>query len=387
MIFELLETNLFASILVGILFICTVVLCVYYFRFLKIKPNKQPLDLYNQQPISVVIATRNQHDQLRQNLPFFLDQNYANFEIVVVIDESDKELSYIMSDFEKRYSNLKIVSFEWSRNFFVSHKFAESVGIKSATYDRILLSNITTRPASPEWIARMSKTLSGDKKIVIGYHTLASKTSFINAFIRFDTFLYTLSYLRAAISGHSFTANSKNLAFDRSIYYDTKGIARFYNVNTGDENMFVNKATTKTNTAIEIHPDAIIKDQQKPIFSEWFEKRIRRRVLIKEFKPVNRFGLVIHDLFTALFYIISGLIFGCFFLPATSLDIPIDLLIVAGGLFFLKLLIQWIVFKRTMNLFKEHGFLLLIPIFDLVKLILLPILLFTGLFTKRTTWK
>ncbi|MDR0436991.1 MAG: glycosyltransferase [Bacteroidales bacterium] len=389
MILELLENHLFASILVGMLFICTVVLCVYYFRFLKIKINKQPLDLYDQkQPISVVIATRNEHDQLRQNLPFFLNQNYANFEIVVVIDESDKELTYIMDEFEKRHSNLKVVSFEWSRNFFVSHKFAESVGIKSATYDRILVSNITTRPASPEWIARMSRALSGDKKIVIGYHTMTIKPSFINVFVRFDTFFYTLYYLRAALSGHSFTADCKNLAFDRSLFYDTKGIARFYNVNTGDENMFVNKATTKINTAIEIHPDAIVKGQLKPTFGEWFEKTIRRRVLIKEFKKINRVGLFLYDLFMALFYIVSGLIFGCFFLPETSFfDIPMDFLMIAGGLFFLKILIQWIVFKRMMSRFKECGFLLLIPVFDLVKLILLPVLLFIGLFTKRITWK
>jgi glycosyltransferase involved in cell wall biosynthesis len=388
MIVELLENNLFASILVGILFVCTVVLCICYFRLLKLKPIRKSLDSSDQRPISVVIATRNEHHQLRQNLPFFLDQNYSNFEVVVVIDDSDTDLVYIINEFEKLYSNLKVVSFEWGRNFFVSHKFAESVGIKSATHDRILLSDICTRPASPEWISHMSETLSDNKKIVLGYHALASKISLLNAFVRFDTFFYTLRYLRAALSGQAFTADSKNLTFDRSLFYETKGITKFYNVNTGDEDMFVNKATTVTNTAIEIHPDAFVKGQEVTTFGEWFSKKIRHRVLIREFKTINRFGLAAHNLFMSLFYIISLVILGCFFLSqSTIFNMPLELSIAASGIIILKFLVQWIVFKRLMSTFRERGFLLLIPVFDLMKLTILPVLILIGLFTKRITWK
>jgi glycosyltransferase involved in cell wall biosynthesis len=388
MIIELLEHSLFASVLVGALFLCTFVLCICYFRFLKVKPNKKTLDPSDQRPISVVIATRNEHEQLRQNLPFFLDQNYANFEVVVVIDDSDKDLVYIINEFEKLYPNLKIVSFEWSRNFFVNHKFAESIGIKSATYDRILLSDICTRPASPEWVSHMSKSLSDNKKIVLGYYALASKTSLANAFVRFDTFFYALRYLRAAMSGQAFTADSKNLAFDRLLFYDTKGVTKFYNINTGDEDMFVNKAATETNTTIEIHPNAFVKGQEITTFGEWFAKKIRHRVLIREFKTFNRLGMAIHDWFMVLFYLILFVISGCFFLPETNFfEIPSELFLISGGLIILKFLIQWIVFNRMMNLFKIRGFLLLIPIFDLMKLMILPVLILTGLFTKRVTWK
>ena len=388
MVLELLENSLFASILVGILFVCTVILCICYFRLIKIRSYARSSDLSDQRPISVVIATRNEHDQLRQNLPFFLNQNYANFEVVVVIDDSDKDLVYIINEFEKLHSNLKVVSFEWGRNFFVSRKFAESVGIKSATHDRILLSHISTRPASPNWISQMSKTLSDNKKIVIGYHTLASKISLLNAFVRFDTFSYTLRYLRAAISGRPFTANSRNLAFDRGLFYETKAIAKFYNVNTGDEDMFVNKAATGTNTTIEIHPSAFVKGQETTSFGEWFAKRVRHRVLVREFKTFNRLGFLIHDLSMALFYAVLFAILSCFFLPKVSFFyVPFELLTAACGIIVLKFSIQWIVFKRMMSTFKERGFLLLIPLFDLMKLVILPVLIFVGLFTKRTTWK
>lgn len=388
MLFELLENSLYALILVGILFVCTVVLCIYYFRFLKLKPNKISLDLSVKKPISVVIAIGNEHEQLRQNLPFFFNQNHPEFEVVVVIDGSDRDLVYIMDEFEKLHPNLKIVNFEWSKNFFVSRKFAESVGIKSATHDRILLSHITTRPASPEWISQMSRTLSDNKKIIIGYHTLASKTSFSNAFVRFETFFYTLRYLRSVLSGRPFTASSKNLAFHRSLFYETKGIEQFYNVNTGDENMFVTRAATKANTGIEVHPNAFVKEQETVTFAEWFAKKIRHRVLLKEFKFSNRLELAVQDWFMALFHLTAFAILGCFFLPKTHVfAVPLEILILAGGIVFLKFLIQFAVFKCMMSVFKERGFLLLIPLFNLIKLFILPILFFVGLFTKRITWK
>ncbi len=388
MLADIFESSVFALILLGIFLVCSIVLSIHYFRFLKIRSTRERVDASDQSPISIVIATRNEHDQLRQNLPFFMEQNYANLEVVVVIDDSDQGVNYIMQEFEKQYANLKVVSFDWSRNFFVDQKFAESVGIKSATHERILLSNICTRPASPEWVARMSNALSGDKKIVIGYHAMMPKSTFANAFVRFDRFVYVLRYMRAAISGNPFTADRKNVAFDRSLFYDAKGVAQFYNVNTGDEDMFVNRASTASNTTIEIHPNAFVKGQIEPSFHDWFEKKIRHRLLFKEFKAKNKLGLIVYDLFTALFYLFLIGILVCFFLPNPHISITLsDFVLFGGGVFVLKNLVQMLVFRKLMHTFQEHGLLLLMPFFDLLLLVSYPALLFTELFTKRITWK
>jgi len=388
MLFELFENSLYALILVGILLVSTVALCIYYIRLLKIKPTKESLDLSVKKPISVVIATRNEHEQLRQNLPFFLNQDHPEFEVVVVIDGSDRDVVYIMNEFKKTHANLKVVEFEWAKNFFVSRKFAESVGIKSAKYDRILQSHIGTRPCSPHWISQMSRTLTDRKEIVIGYHALASKTSFSNALIRFDTFFYKLRYLRSALSGHPFTANRKNLAFDRTLFYKTKGRERFYNINTGDDSMFVNKAATRTNTSVETHANAFVKDQDAITFDRWFARKIRQRILMGELRFGQRLSFALHNWFMALFYLSFLTILTCFLLPETSwFALTSCALILVGGVAFVKFLIQFLVFNRMMNIFQERGFLLLIPLFDFIKLFISPILFFTGLFTKRITWK
>ncbi|RYE13118.1 MAG: glycosyltransferase, partial [Sphingobacteriales bacterium] len=42
----------------------------------------QPVNI----PVSVIISARNEHDNLAYNLPIILEQNYADFEVVVIND-------------------------------------------------------------------------------------------------------------------------------------------------------------------------------------------------------------------------------------------------------------------------------------------------------------
>ena len=60
-------------------------------------------------PVSIVICARNEYQNLLTYLPGILEQDYPEFEVVVVNDASDDESIYLLRDFAKKYSNLKIV--------------------------------------------------------------------------------------------------------------------------------------------------------------------------------------------------------------------------------------------------------------------------------------
>ena len=46
------------------------------------------------------------------NLSSFLEQDYPDYEVIVVDDQSIDSTKYVLKDFEKNYSNLKVVSIE-----------------------------------------------------------------------------------------------------------------------------------------------------------------------------------------------------------------------------------------------------------------------------------
>ena len=48
-----------------------------------------------EEPVSVILTVRNQAVQLRHNLPFILEQDYENFEVIVVNDADNGALAYV----------------------------------------------------------------------------------------------------------------------------------------------------------------------------------------------------------------------------------------------------------------------------------------------------
>ena len=64
----------------------------------------------SQQAVSVVICARNEAANLRQNLPTILEQDYPNFEVLVVNDASTDDSLDVLNELSKQYAHLKIVS-------------------------------------------------------------------------------------------------------------------------------------------------------------------------------------------------------------------------------------------------------------------------------------
>ena len=61
-------------------------------------------------PVSVIISARNEAENLRNYLPFILQQNYPDYEVVVVNDCSYDTSDLVLEEFEKQYPHLKVVS-------------------------------------------------------------------------------------------------------------------------------------------------------------------------------------------------------------------------------------------------------------------------------------
>jgi len=137
--------------------------------------------------VSVVICAHNEYYNLKANLPLILEQDYPEFEVLVVNHASDDETSYLLSDLQREYPRLKSIEIQMDLNFFSGKKFPLSIGIKSAKYDRILLTDADCRPSSPQWITNMQSAYREGIKIVLGYSPYTRSKGLLNKLIRFDT--------------------------------------------------------------------------------------------------------------------------------------------------------------------------------------------------------
>ena len=97
--------------------------------------------------VSVIITSSNKADLLRQNLEYFLRQDYPCFEVVVVDECSEDDTKEVLSDFQERYPNLKTSRIPPETKFRQTKKIAIHIGVLAAQYDVLLFSEIECRPA------------------------------------------------------------------------------------------------------------------------------------------------------------------------------------------------------------------------------------------------
>ena len=107
--FSLLELIVF-----GVLLLALIYQLYFYFRYLygvlryknRIKNNKVPF-LTEQPPVSVIICAKDEVENLRKFLPFILQQDYPDFEVIVINDGSTDETDILLKDFCEKHSNLR----------------------------------------------------------------------------------------------------------------------------------------------------------------------------------------------------------------------------------------------------------------------------------------
>ena len=221
-------------------------------------------------PISVIISARNEAENLPRFLPAILNQDYPNFEVVVVNDCSVDQTPQILLDMSKNYPHLKLVTVVEHPRFKTGKKFALTMGIKAAANEHLLFTDADCAPASPHWIACMAANFTGETEIVLGYSPYLKTPGFLNAFTRFETLRTGINYLSAAIGRSAYMGIGRNLSYTKSLFFRCKGFASHLHIMAGDDDLFVNRNATPNNTAIEIHPDAFTFSESKQSLSSYY---------------------------------------------------------------------------------------------------------------------
>lgn len=143
---------------------------IFFFGRLAFLKNNQEKHLFP--PVSVVIAARNESDNLYENLPKLLTQDYpAPFEVVVVNHQSIDDSKYLLEALQRQYPNLSVMDVERSKHLPASKKFPLTMGIKKAKYEHLLLTDADCAPTSEQWLSKMAGKFSEKHEIILGYLT------------------------------------------------------------------------------------------------------------------------------------------------------------------------------------------------------------------------
>ena len=319
--------------------------------------------------VSVVICARDEAHNLVQTLPAVLVQDYkSSFEVVLVNDNSTDDTKYLVDEFKKAFKNINHVLLTQEAKMIAGKKFPLSMGIKSAKYEIVLLTDADCVPATEHWIKKMQAAYTDNIEIVLGYGAYRKKPGFFNKLIRFETFHTALQYLTYALSGNPYMGVGRNLSYKKQVFLRNKGFSSINQVPSGDDDLFINQVATARNTAVCIDPDTHTLSEPKSTWNEWMAQKYRHYTTSRYYKSNHKLLLGLYSTSQFLLYplLIVSIIFYSWWISL--------------AVFGVRFLIQAFVFYKGMKKLNELDLWPLFIVFDIF-------MFFYYLFTLPAIWK
>ncbi|HUX58791.1 MAG TPA: glycosyltransferase [Bacteroidales bacterium] len=332
----------------------TVQLFYYLFFYLAVYLYKPSGIKSKKEPVSIIICARNEAENLREFLPSVLEQDYPDYEVIVVNDCSEDNSYDILGKYLIQYPHLKISNVNKDPKFTHNKKFAQFIGIKAAKNDILLFTDADCQPQSDKWLKGMTSHFNEKISFVLGYGGYLHIKGLLNKYIRYDSMTIAMQYLGMAIRGIPYMGVGRNLAYRRSVFFTNKGYGIHNHIISGDDDLFVNANAFSGNTSVEFSTGTHTRSVPNKNISDWIKQKKRHLTTSSYYKFRDKILLSTEPLTRTLFYITFIVLLSILFLWPVILAV-----------FGLRLLIQIIVLSLVQRKLIEPGLIIYSLFFDI----------------------
>lgn len=328
-------------------------------------------------PISVIVCAKNEEENAANFIPLLAEQNYPDFEIVLIDDASSDGTLAVFEAFEKQYPNIRLVKVQNNEAFWGNKKYALTLGIKAAKKEYLLFTDADCYPTSKDWITAMSSQFTMHKTIVLGYGGYEKMAnSFLNKIIRFETVLTAIQYFSWAKLGHPYMGVGRNMAYKKEEFFNVNGFIEHIQVRSGDDDLFINQAANAKNVTIAYTPESFTYSKPKTSFKEFFTQKRRHVATANYYKPFDKLQL-------GIFYCSQLL---CIILPIILLAFQFQWILVLS-LLLGRYIVAWTVVGFSAGKLKENDIKFWFPIVEIVLIVTQINIFITNIFSKPVHWK
>ncbi len=117
---------------------------------------------HNSPKVSIILPARNEEEFIGRCLDSLIEQDYSNYEIIIIDDSSDDSTSKIISEYAKKNSKIIPVSAQTKPDGWMGKNWACMEGYKKATGDILLFSDADTKHSQNVISLAVSHLLSFD---------------------------------------------------------------------------------------------------------------------------------------------------------------------------------------------------------------------------------
>ena len=350
--------------------------CIYYFLFSKFSfSHHQKNEKQEFLPVSLIVCAKNEAENLRIHIPFWLEQNYPDFEIILINDASYDDSLDVMESFAEKNSYIKIVDVKNNEAFWGSKKYALTLGIKKASHQRLIFTDADCKPSSKNWLLEMASHLKDEKQLILGFGAYQKLPGLLNKLIRFETLMTAVQYFSYAKAGNAYMGVGRNLGYNSKLFYDNDGFMSHMDIPSVDDDLFVNQVATKKNTAICFSEDSFTYSIPKKSWSDWFLQKKRHVTTANHYKFKHKFLLGLFYVSEILFWVLS-------IVTLLLIEWKIPVIIIA-----FRFLIQYVIIGKAAKKLNQKDLTLLLPIWELLLVFIQLTIFISNSASKPTKWK
>lgn len=366
------------TFLFALFIVVAIINILFYIGYFSFATSTPTIPKEKLKPVSVLVCAKNEAENLRNFIPSILNQDFANFELILINDASSDDTLEIMEEFQEMDPRVRVVNVHNNEAFWGKKKYALTLGIKKAKYPFLLFTDADCAPETNEWISRMAANFQPGISIVLGYGGyFKNKSSLLNKLIRFETLFTAIQYFSYAKLGTPYMGVGRNLGYTSEEFYIQNGFARHMHiVRSGDDDLFVNSAATKKNTALCYDQQAITRSVPQSSLKSWFRQKRRHISTAGLYKKE-------HQLLLGSFFF-SQFAFWILFLFLIVFQVHWEILLV---IFTLRLLLQYFVTFKAAEKLDELDVVWLVPFFDLFLVCTQFGIFIANVFSKPGNWK
>lgn len=365
---EIFSYNIIELIILCVLFVLLIIHLFYYFGiYFRIYSHnkaakKQQIEFCdNLPPLSVIICACNESHNLINNLEAILQQDYPDFEVIVINDGLIEESEEFLIEMGKKYNNL-YHSFtpEDVRNIS-NRKLAITLGIKASKYNWLVFTDADCRPVSNQWLRLMARNFTSTTDIVLGYSNYTYSRSWFNKTVYYTTLFQAMRFLGMSLNGKTYMGVGRNMAYRKQLFYDNKGFSHYLKLYRGEDDLFINEISKNANTRVETSSESIVHADFSSLNRiDWIENNINSLISAHYFQGSEHYTLGFETFTRFMFY--ATLIYA---LVISTLNAHWLLLALFFITWLIRFIIQAIVVNLTSKSLKEkHRYYLSLLLYD-----------------------
>ncbi len=353
--------------LLSILYIITILL---FLIGLLTKKSGSNTTQYN---VTVVIAARNEEDNIGNILEDLAQQTYPadKYNVIVVNDGSTDNTQVVIDTFTNRFSNFSSLAVQAVPNGFSPKKFALQQAIEQSKSELILSTDADCR-VQASWIESMVSYFTPEIGFVIGFSQYGTPHDIQNTIENLQAFDFMqMMGVAAGTSnmGLPMAASGQNLAYRRDAFLEVGGFNKIAHRISGDDVLLLQLINryTQYKSVFAADPKTFAVSKAQPTWSDFINQRIR-------WASNGSYQLYLNIpffLYLLLVYLYSFSIALAFF-GAVFLSIPMSFFI---GALFIKILADGAITLKSASYYNRRDLLKWYPLWFVLQV---PYIVYVG---------